>query len=97
MIDNQIAKIAISGAGMIGRPGIAAQMFRTLAKAGVNIQMISTSEVKVSCVIDQGQCDLASEVLCEAFEIASSTLPIINHGSNLWPGCFGFSHHQTNH
>ncbi|ELS05059.1 aspartate kinase [Xenococcus sp. PCC 7305] len=79
MIDNQIAKIAISGAGMIGRPGIAAQMFRTLAKAGVNIQMISTSEVKVSCVIDQGQCDLASEVLCEAFEIASSTLPIINH------------------
>ena len=78
IIDNQIAKIAISGAGMIGRPGIAAQMFRTLAKAGVNIQMISTSEVKVSCVIDQDQCDLASEVLCKAFEIESSTLPIKN-------------------
>ncbi|MGK7897373.1 MAG: aspartate kinase [Xenococcus sp. (in: cyanobacteria)] len=75
LIDNKIAKVAIAGAGMIGRPGIAAQMFRTLAQAGVNIQMISTSEVKVSCVIDKEQCDLASQALCEAFEIDSSTLP----------------------
>ncbi len=75
MIDNTIAKVAIAGAGMIGRPGIASQMFRTLAEAGVNIQMISTSEVKVSCVVDQAQCDLASQALCKAFEIESSTLP----------------------
>ena len=78
IIDRQIAKVAIAGAGMIGRPGIAAQMFRTLAKAGVNIQMISTSEVKVSCIIDRNQCDLAAEALCEAFEIDSSTLPNLN-------------------
>lgn len=75
LIDNKIAKVAIAGAGMIGRPGIAAQMFRTLAQAGVNIQMISTSEVKVSCVIDKEQCDRASQALCEAFEIDSSTVP----------------------
>ncbi|NEO82822.1 MAG: aspartate kinase [Spirulina sp. SIO3F2] len=49
--ERDIAKISIVGAGMIGRPGIAAQMFQTLADAGVNLEMISTSEVKVSCVI----------------------------------------------
>ncbi|MDJ0648322.1 MAG: ACT domain-containing protein, partial [Xenococcaceae cyanobacterium MO_188.B19] len=75
MVDRQIAKIAISGAGMIGRPGIAAKMFKTLADGGINIQMISTSEVKVSCVIDKSDCDRASQVLCEAFDIDSSTLP----------------------
>ncbi len=76
IVDRQIAKVAISGAGMIGRPGIAAKMFKTLADAGVNIQMISTSEVKVSCVIHQDECDRASQVLCEAFDIDSSSLPV---------------------
>ena len=75
IIDKTMAKVAIAGAGMIGRPGIAAQMFKTLAQAGVNIQMISTSEVKVSCVIDKDQCDIASQALCQAFEIDSSTIP----------------------
>ena len=54
---------------MIGRPGVAAQMFATLAAAGINIQMISTSEVKVSCVIDAADCDHAVNALCEAFEV----------------------------
>ncbi|MGK7914772.1 MAG: aspartate kinase, partial [Prochloraceae cyanobacterium] len=75
MVDRQIAKIAISGAGMIGRPGIAAKMFQTLADGGINLQMISTSEVKVSCVIDKKDCDRAAQVLCQAFDIDSSTLP----------------------
>ncbi|MDJ0743017.1 MAG: aspartate kinase [Xenococcaceae cyanobacterium MO_167.B27] len=74
MVDRKIAKIAISGAGMIGRPGIAAKMFKTLADAGINIQMISTSEVKVSCVVHQDECDRASLVLCEAFDIETSAL-----------------------
>ncbi|MBW4571412.1 MAG: aspartate kinase [Tolypothrix carrinoi HA7290-LM1] len=69
MVQQQIAKISISGAGMIGRPGVAAQMFITLAEAGVNIQMISTSEVKVSCVVDTAQCDRAVAALREVFEI----------------------------
>lgn len=69
IIDRKIAKVAISGAGMIGRPGIAAKMFKTLADAQINIQMISTSEVKVSCVIDEAQCDRALHLLSLAFDI----------------------------
>lgn len=78
MVDSQIAKIAISGAGIIGRPGIAARMFQSLSDAGINIIMISTSEVKVSCVINRADCDRASQILCEVFDIASSSLPSIN-------------------
>jgi len=69
IIDREIAKVAISGAGMIGRPGIAAKMFKVLADAQINIQMISTSEVKVSCVIDEFECDRALHLLSQAFDI----------------------------
>ncbi|MCY6490683.1 aspartate kinase [Leptolyngbya sp. GGD] len=72
MIEQNIAKVTIAGAGMIGRPGIAAQMFSTLAEAGINIQMISTSEVKVSCVVDEVDCDRAISALCQVFEISQS-------------------------
>jgi aspartate kinase len=74
MVEKNTAKIAIAGAGMIGRPGIAAKMFQTLADAGVNIEMISTSEVKVSCVIEEKDSEKAIAALCEAFEIDSSPL-----------------------
>ncbi|MEO1801105.1 MAG: aspartate kinase [Cyanobacteria bacterium J06629_2] len=76
-VDRQIAKVAISGAGMIGRPGIAAKMFKTLADAQINIQMISTSEVKVSCVIDESECDRALHLLSQAFDIDRSSQPEI--------------------
>jgi aspartate kinase len=78
LVESNIAKIAIAGAGMIGHAGIAAQMFTTLANAGINIQMISTSEVKVSCVIDAADCNRAIAVLCDTFNIKSSParLPI---------------------
>jgi aspartate kinase len=72
MVALDIAKVSIAGAGMIGRPGVAAQMFKTLAAAGVNIQMISTSEVKVSCAIAATDCDRAISALCEQFEISTS-------------------------
>jgi aspartate kinase len=81
MVERQMAKVSIAGAGMIGRPGVAAQMFATLAAAGVNIQMISTSEVKVSCAIDREDCDRAIAALCEAFEVNSS--PIRGQGSGV--------------
>ena len=74
MVDRKIAKVAISGAGMIGRPGIAAKMFATLTEAGVNIEMISTSEVKISCVVDAQGCDRAIVALCRAFEIDRSPM-----------------------
>jgi aspartate kinase len=72
MIEQKIAKVTIAGAGMIGRPGVAAQMFSTLADAGINIQMISTSEVKVSCVVDQEDCDRAIAALCKTFDVSQS-------------------------
>jgi len=75
IVDGQIAKVSIAGAGMIGRPGVAAQMFATLSSAGINIQMISTSEVKVSCVIDVSDCDRAIRILCSAFDVNSSPVP----------------------
>ncbi len=74
LVEQAIAKVSIAGAGMIGRPGVAAQMFSTLSAAGINIQMISTSEVKVSCVIAQTDCDKAIAALCEAFEVTSSAI-----------------------
>jgi len=70
--DPDIAKVSIIGAGMIGRPGVAAHMFSSLAQAGINIQMISTSEVQVSCVVAAAECDRAIAVLCEAFQVNSS-------------------------
>jgi aspartate kinase len=73
LVATDIAKVSISGAGMIGRPGVAAQMFKTLADAGVNIQMISTSEIKVSCVIPDAECDRAIAALCQEFDISTST------------------------
>lgn len=74
LVEKKIAKIAIAGAGMIGRPGIAAKMFQSLASARVNIQMISTSEVKVSCIVAQDECDRAINALCEAFDIDTSNI-----------------------
>lgn len=70
--ERQIAKVSIAGAGMIGLPKVAARMFQTFAEANINIQMISTSEVKISCLIDAEDCDRAISLLCETFEVNSS-------------------------
>ena len=72
MVERRIAKVSIAGAGMIGRPGVAAQMFSTLAAAGINIQMISTSEVKISCAVAAEDCDRAIAALCNVFQVSSS-------------------------
>ena len=69
---DNIAKISIAGAGMIGRPGVAAGMFSALAEAEVNIQMISTSEVKVSCTVAKADCDRAIATLCKHFNVIHS-------------------------
>jgi aspartate kinase len=72
LVAGDIAKVSIVGAGMIGRPGVAARMFQILADAGINIQMISTSEIKVSCVIAAADCDRAISALCQQFEVSTS-------------------------
>jgi len=67
--DDKIAKVSIVGVGMASSPGIAAKMFETLAQNAINIQMISTSEIKISCVIDEKYTELAVRVLHEAFDL----------------------------
>ncbi|MCL2925238.1 MAG: aspartate kinase [Trichodesmium sp. MAG_R04] len=67
--ERTIAKVSLVGAGMIGRPRVATKMFETLAAVGVNIVMISTSEVKVSCVIDTEDCEKAVNSLCQTFAV----------------------------
>jgi len=65
-----IAKVSIVGVGMRSHSGVASKMFSTLSAEGINIQMISTSEIKVSCVIDDKYTELAVRVLHEAFGLA---------------------------
>jgi len=69
LVDDNIAKVSIVGVGMKTHSGVAAKMFDTLAKEGINIMMISTSEIKVSCVIDSKYTELAVRVLHDAFEL----------------------------
>ena len=65
--DDKIAKVSIIGVGMRSHTGIASTMFRTLAEEGINIQMISTSEIKVSVLIDEKYLELAVRVLHKVF------------------------------
>jgi aspartate kinase len=67
--DDKIAKVSVVGVGMRSHVGIASQMFRTLAEEGINIQMISTSEIKIAVVIDEKYLELAVRVLHKAFEL----------------------------
>lgn len=66
---DNVAKVSIVGAGMQSNPGVAAAMFEALAAEKINIQMISTSEIKVSCIIDEDKIDNAIEVLHQKFEL----------------------------
>jgi len=65
--DENISKISVVGVGMRSHAGVATKMFQSLAAEGINIQMISTSEIKVSVVIDSKYTELAVRVLHDAF------------------------------
>jgi aspartate kinase len=67
--DNSIAKISVIGVGMRSSPGVAAMMFRTLADLGINLDMISTSPIKISAVIAKSRVDEAVRVLHDVFEL----------------------------
>ena len=67
--DNKICKVSVVGIGMRSHVGIASKMFKALADEGINIQMISTSEIKISVVIDEKYLELAVRVLHDAFEL----------------------------
>jgi aspartate kinase len=65
--DNKICKVSAVGVGMRSHPGVASQMFRCLAEEGINLQMISTSEIKISVVVDEKYLELAVRVLHKTF------------------------------
>lgn len=70
--DEHIAKVAIVGAGMRSHAGVASKMFKTLADEGINIRMISTSEIKVAVVVDEKYLELAVRVLHDAFGLSQA-------------------------
>lgn len=69
LYDEGIAKVSIVGLGMRSHSGVAAKMFEVLGNAGINILMISTSEIKISCAIDEKYTELAVRLLHDAFEL----------------------------
>jgi aspartate kinase len=66
-VDDDVAKVSIIGVGMVSHSGVAAKMFSTLAREGINILMISTSEIKISCVVQAKYTELAVSALHDAF------------------------------
>lgn len=71
--DRAIAKVSVIGAGMKSNPGVAATMFQVLADHDINIEMISTSAIRISCVIAEADSDRAVQVLHDAYELESTT------------------------
>ncbi len=69
-INKEVAKVSIVGVGMQSHFGVAAQMFETLSKEGINIKMISTSEIKISCIVDVKHMEAAVKALHDSFNLA---------------------------
>ena len=71
--DDKIAKVSIVGVGMRSHPGVAARMFNIMAKNRINIEMISTSEIKVSCVVKEVDVSRAVEYLHKGFGLGKKS------------------------
>ncbi len=80
LYDDQIGKVSLIGAGMRSHPGITARFFAALASAGVNIEMISTSEIRISVIVDEGQVDDAVLATHTAFELDSNEVEAVVYG-----------------
>ena len=69
--DSDIGRVSVVGAGMASNPGVAATMFETLAAGEINIEMISTSPIRISCVVAESDVDRATRALHDAYELAA--------------------------
>ncbi len=76
IVDESIAKVSLVGAGMKTHPGVAAQMFRALSEAGVNIDLIATSTIRITCVVDGDQVEAAVRALHRSFGLAEETVTV---------------------
>jgi aspartate kinase len=72
LTDDKVSKVSVVGVGMRTHTGVAEAMFRALADARINIQMISTSEIKISCIIDRESAERALRVVHEAFRLGEA-------------------------
>ena len=88
-----MGKVSIVGAGMKSHPGVAAKVFTTLGGEGINIEMISTSPIKISCVVQGDQVTTAVKALHEAFELGADDIRVgasvragsaMSYGSRSW-------------
>ena len=80
LFDDRIGKVSLIGAGMRSHPGVTAKFFASLAEAGVNIEMISTSEIRISVVVDESQVDAAVAATHTAFELDSDEVEAVVYG-----------------
>jgi aspartate kinase len=80
LYDGRIGKVSLIGAGMRSHPGVTARFFSALADAGVNIEMISTSEIRISVVVDQDDVDAAVTATHKAFELDSDQVEAVVYG-----------------
>ena len=76
LVDESIAKVSLVGAGMKTHPGVAAQMFRALAAAGVNIDLIATSTIRITCVVQASQVDEAVRALHNSFGLSDGDVTV---------------------
>jgi aspartate kinase len=80
LYDDKIGKVSLIGAGMRSHPGITAKFFASLAAAGVNIEMISTSEIRISVVVDEADVDRAVQATHTAFDLDSTEVEAVVYG-----------------
>jgi aspartate kinase len=80
LYDDQIGKVSLIGAGMRSHPGVTAKFFAGLAAAGVNIEMISTSEIRISVIVDEDQVDAAVSATHTAFDLDSDEVEAVVYG-----------------
>lgn len=80
LYDDKIGKVSLIGAGMRSHPGITAKFFSALASAGVNIEMISTSEIRISVVVEEDDVDTAVQATHTAFDLDSDQVEAVVYG-----------------
>jgi aspartate kinase len=77
VVDDAIAKISVVGMGMINTPGVAARMFEALAQQNINIQMIATSEIKISCLVAEADGVKALQAVHDAFGLQGTERVVV--------------------
>jgi aspartate kinase len=80
LYDDHVGKLSLIGAGMRSHPGVSARFFSALADAGVNVEMISTSEIRISVVCRDTDLDAAVRAVHDAFELGSDDEPAVVYG-----------------